>query len=95
MKRLDHLTHPDMTDHPLEPPLCFQALGRIVSDGHLIHMTSPSFFAGDANLKPELFHGLTHERGEIGRLKLLARGMGRDLDKQLLVWTYYFNDREK
>ncbi|MBF0509868.1 MAG: asparagine synthase (glutamine-hydrolyzing) [Deltaproteobacteria bacterium] len=29
------------------------------------------------------------------RLKLLARGMGRDLDEQLLVWTYYFDDREK
>ena len=67
MKRLDHFTHPDTTDHPLEPPLCFQALGQIVSNSHLSHMTSPLFFAGNAKLKPELFHGLAHERGEICR----------------------------
>ena len=49
------------------PHFC-QALGQIVSNGHLIHMTSPSFFAGNGKLNPELFHGLAHERREIGRL---------------------------
>jgi hypothetical protein len=34
----------------------------------LLLMTSLSFFAGNGKLKPELFHGLAHERGEIGRL---------------------------
>jgi len=63
MKRLDHFTHPAITDHPLEPTLCFQALGQIVSNGHLSYVTFPSFFAGNAKLKPELFHGLAHERG--------------------------------
>ena len=32
-----------------------------------LHMTSLFFFAGNGKLQPELFHGLAHERGEIGR----------------------------
>jgi hypothetical protein len=28
-------------------------LGQIVFNGHLIYMTSPSFFAGNGTLKPE------------------------------------------
>jgi hypothetical protein len=33
----------------------------------LLLMTSLSFFAENGKLKPEPFHGLAHERGEIGR----------------------------